>query len=73
MKKTEIVMLIITLVATIFMTGMPVVGIVEALAIGPIAEVYPAIVFFGMCVIFGIMAITHVIYELLMEVTKKES
>lgn len=75
MKKTNIIMLIIILVGATFLTGFPVLGILEALAMGPITEVYPAVAFFGMWVILGIIAIVHSICELLkeMEVTEEEA
>ena len=76
MKKIIVIGLsIMALVASTFMTGIPVLGIIEALAIEPIAEVYPAVAFFGIFVVLGIMATIHSKNELLkeLEVKSKEA
>lgn len=73
MKKINIIMLTLTLIGTMVAASIPVLGIIEALAYGPMSETYPAVVMFGLFELLGLTAIIHVIYEIWMEVNKEEA
>lgn len=72
MKKTVIIMLLLmTLVIVGFIMGIAILGIVEALATGPINETYPAVIFFALTAMPGCLAIRYCKNELFKEMEMK--